>query len=101
MITGFQIATICQTLEARLQELGFVLLDVQFDETANTLSIVLDDGRQHQLPCLMQQSRVDGATIDARLLWNILRDLINLGVMSPAIRLRKGSAEGSRSSRVL
>jgi hypothetical protein len=97
MITRFQISTICQTLEAKLQELGFVFVDVQFDEASNLLSIVLDEQR-HQLPHLMQQSSVDGATIDARLLWNVLRDLVKLGVMSPAIQLRKGSAEGSRSS---
>jgi hypothetical protein len=98
MITRTQLATICRTLEAKLGESGFVFLDVQFDEAAETLCIVLDNKPQRRLPCSIEQNP---STIDARLIWNVLRDLFKLGVMNPAVQLRKlnrdiaGNSSGS------
>jgi hypothetical protein len=89
MVTRTQLTTACETLEAKLQELGFVFRDIQFDAAAETLSIILDNDSQRRLPPLTGQNPANGATIDARVLWNVLRDLIKLGVMNPAIQLRK------------
>jgi hypothetical protein len=50
MITRTQIAIICKTLEGTLRQFGFVFLDFQFDAAAETLSIILDNDSQRQLP---------------------------------------------------
>jgi hypothetical protein len=91
LISRTQLAAICKTLELKLQQLGFVLLDVQFDIAAEILSIVLDNEPQRKFLCSIQQNPTNGATIDARLLWDVLRDLLKLGVTSPAIQLRKAN----------
>jgi hypothetical protein len=88
VITRTQLAAACKTLEVKLQELGFVFLDVQFDEAAETLCIVLDNEPSRRSQCLTQQDPTNAATIDARLLRNVLRELIKLGAMSPAIQLK-------------
>lgn len=93
MITRTQLATICKTLETKLQELGFVFVDIQFDTAAETLCIVLDNEAHRRLPCLSHRNYENEASIDARLLWNVLRDLIKLGVMNPAVQLRKGNRD--------
>lgn len=80
-----------------IQELGFVFVDIQFDTAAETLCIVLDNEAYRRLPCLSHRNHENEATIDARLLWNLLIDLIDMGVMNPTIQLRKGDRDHSQA----
>ena len=88
MITRSELAIVCRRLESQLQKAGLVFGDVQFDEFEQTLCIVVADGPKRRLSCSPQPDSGDGATIDARVLWDLMRDLTKLGVMSPAIQLR-------------
>jgi hypothetical protein len=87
MITRSELAIICRRLECELQEAGFVFDDVQFDELKQMLCVVVDDGPKQRLYHSPQADSRDGTTIDARVLWDLMRDLIRLG-MNPAIQVR-------------
>ncbi len=88
MITRSELDLVCRPLKSELQRAGLVFDDVQFDEFEQTLRIVVDDGPQRRLPRSPQTDSGDGAIIDARVLWDLIRDLIRLG-MNPAIQLRR------------
>jgi hypothetical protein len=102
MITRSELAIVYRRLESELEEADFVLSDVQFDEFEQTLCIVVDDGPKRQLFSSPRTDSRDGATIKALVLWDLLRDLIKLG-MNPAIRMRRnredqGQTHESRGS---
>jgi hypothetical protein len=86
MIIPSEFTVVCHRLERELQKAGLVFGDAQFDESEQTLHIVVDDG-QRRLSRSAQTDSADGPTIDARVLWDLLRDLSRLG-MNPAIQLR-------------
>ncbi|MGA7762391.1 MAG: hypothetical protein WCA59_11630 [Candidatus Binataceae bacterium] len=86
MIIPSEFTVVCHRLESELQKAGLVFGDAQFDESAQTLCIVVDDGLR-RLSSSPRTDSEDGATIDARVLWDLLRDLITLG-MNPAIQMR-------------
>jgi hypothetical protein len=86
MITATQLALVCGPLQNRLEDLGFAFGEVEFDEVAETLRIAVSRNQDLQLSP-SPASRQSAATIDARLLWDLLRDLVSLGVMTPAIQL--------------
>jgi hypothetical protein len=88
MIGRAQLMMICRRVERSLQRIGFVLHDVQFDEMAQTLRITLDKPTGWQSASSAQAARANEKTIDARLLWEVLRDLNKLGVANPAIQLQ-------------
>ena len=88
MITRSELALLCRRLESELEEAGFVLRDFQFEEVEQSLCIVVEDGPKRRLSSSPQTSSGDGTTIDARVLWDLLRDLIKRG-MNPAIRMRR------------
>ena len=59
-----------------------------FYESEQTLWIVMDQKPNSQL-CRLPRTACSGeATIDARILWDLLRDLIKLRVKNPAIQFR-------------
>jgi hypothetical protein len=102
MITRSELAIVCRRLESELGEAGFVLSDLQFDEFKQTLCIVVDDGPKRRLFSSPRAESGDGATINALVLWDLLRALIKLG-MNPAIRMRhkredQGQTHESRGS---
>lgn len=80
MITESELAIVCRRLEDELQEAGCAFGDVQFDESEQTLCIVVDQEADWQLSRSPRADCTGGATIDARILWDLLRDLIKLGV---------------------
>ena len=88
MITRYDLAIICRRLNSELHEAGFVFSDIQFDESEQTLRIVLEDEPNRRLSHLPRAGSASGASIDARVLWDLLRDLIKLGVTNPAVQLR-------------
>ena len=55
---------------------------------AQTLRITLDKPSGRQCASSAQAARANEKTIDARLLWEVLRDLNKLGVANPAIQLQ-------------
>jgi hypothetical protein len=92
MLNRTQLVAICKRLERSMQEAGFVFFDVQFDEAAQTLRIILN--RLNKRPprrsaSLAHADATSEYTIDARVLWDVLRDLNKLGVANPAIQLRE------------
>jgi hypothetical protein len=87
MITRSELAIVCRKLESELQKAGLALGDVQFDDSDQILCIVVDDGPNCRLSRSPRTDDGSGATIDARVLWDLLRDLIRLG-MNPAVQLR-------------
>jgi hypothetical protein len=87
MITRSELAIVCRRLESELEEARFVLSEIQFEEVEQTLCIVVDDGPKWRLFGSPPTDSGDGATINAIVLWDLLRDLIKLG-MNPAIRIR-------------
>jgi hypothetical protein len=87
MIGRPQLTMICTRLERSLRPAGFVFRDVQFDEIAETLQITLDKGKRWHSVSSAQAGCLTGKTIDARLLWDVLRDLNRLGVVSPVVQL--------------
>jgi hypothetical protein len=88
MIGRAQLIMICRRVERSLQRSGFVLHDVQFDEMAQTLRITLGKPSDWQSASSAKAARANEKTIDARLLWEVLRDLNKLGVANPAIQLQ-------------
>jgi hypothetical protein len=90
MVTGSELASLCGQLEHELQEAGFAIGNVQFDDTEQILCIVVGRDPNYRSP------RTDcpaGATIDAHILWDLLRDLTELGMMNPAIQLLAGNRD--------
>jgi len=67
---------------------GSFFCEVRFDEVAQTLRITLDKPKGWRSTSSTQPDRANEKTIDARLLWEVLRDLNKLGVANPAIQLR-------------
>jgi hypothetical protein len=57
MIIPSEFTVVCHRLESELQKAGLVFGDAQFDESEQTLRIVVDDG-QRQL--LDQRRRIPG-----------------------------------------
>jgi hypothetical protein len=95
MLNRTQLVAICKRLERSLREAGFVFFDIQFDEAVQTLRIVLKKSAGRGSASLIRADPTTSRTIDARLLWDVLRDLNKLGVRDPAIQLREGDrAEG-------
>jgi hypothetical protein len=88
MITRSELAIVCRRLESELQEVGLVFGDVEFDESGQTLCIVLRGEPNLQLSRLPKENRLIGTTIDAGVLWDLLQDLMRLGLTNPAIHLR-------------
>jgi hypothetical protein len=86
MIIPSEFTVVCHRLESELQKAGLVFGDAQFDESEQALRIVVEDG-QRQLSRSAQTDSGDGPTIDARVLWDLLRELSRLG-MNPAIQMR-------------
>jgi hypothetical protein len=93
MITRSELAIVCRRLENELQEAGFAFGEVQFDESEQTLCIVVDQEPNWRHSRSPLADCAGGATIDARTLWDLLRDLIKLGVTNPAIQLRPGNQD--------
>jgi hypothetical protein len=83
-----QLVVICKPLEQSLREAGFVFFDIQFDEAAQTLRIDLKRSAGRGSAFLIRADPATSKTIDARLLWDVLRDLHKLGVRDPGIQLR-------------
>jgi len=100
MITRSELAIVCRRLENKLQEAGFAFGEVQFEEAEQTLCIVVDQEPNWQLSRSPRADCAGGATIDARILWDLLRDLIKLGVKNPAIQLRPGNQNRRRTRQV-
>src|SRR5580698_2449478 len=88
MITRTELAFVCRRLENELLEVGFAFGDLQFDETEQTLCVVVDQEADWQVSRKPPAGFAGGAAIDARILWDFLRDLVKLGVTNPAIQLR-------------
>ena len=86
MIIPSEFTVVCRRLESELQKAGLVFGDVEFDESEQALRIVVEAGKR-QLSKSPQTDSGDGPTIDARVLWDLLRELSRLG-MNPAIQLR-------------
>jgi hypothetical protein len=84
MIARTELAIICRRLTTELREVGFIFDDFQLDESRQTLCIILDRAPEKQI----YRSSCAEAAIDARLLWDLLRDLARLGFASPAIKFR-------------
>jgi hypothetical protein len=84
MIARTELAIICRRLTTELREVGFIFDDFQFDESGQTLCIILDKAPEKQI----YPSSCSEAAIDARLLWDLLKDLARLGFTSPAIKFR-------------
>ncbi|HUK91110.1 MAG TPA: hypothetical protein VLZ81_11965, partial [Blastocatellia bacterium] len=82
----------CKRLERSLREASFVIFDIQFDETAQTLIIIVNKRPSQRSASLVQTDSAIRETIDARLLWDVFRDLNKLGVADPAIQIRQGSS---------
>jgi hypothetical protein len=89
MLNRTQLIVICKRLEQSLREAGFVFFDIQFDEAAQTLRIVLKKSADRGSASLTREDRTARGTIDARLLGDVLRNLNKLGVRDPAIQLRE------------
>jgi hypothetical protein len=87
MITRSEVTILCRRLEGELQNAGFIFDDLQFDEDKEILCIVVDDGPKRRLSRSPWIDSGEGATIDARILWDLLRDFMRLG-RNPAIQLR-------------
>ena len=96
MITRYDLAIICRRLNSELHEAGFVFSDIQFDESEQTLRIVLEDEPNRRLSNLPRAGSASGASIDARVFWDLLRDLIKLGLTHPAVQLRYGPQDQSQ-----
>jgi len=86
MIIPSEFTVVCRRLESELQKAGLVFGDVQLDESEQALRIVVEAGKR-QLSKSPRTDSGDGPTIDARVLWDLLRELSRLG-MNPAIQLR-------------
>jgi hypothetical protein len=86
MIGQAQLIMIRRRVERSLERAGFVCREVQFDEDAQTLRIALD--KPKDWPSASSAGCASEKTIDARLLWEVLRDLNKLGVANPAIQLQ-------------
>ena len=86
MITRSRLTTMCRRLEDKLQQAGFVLDDVQFDGFTQTIRIVVDDGPRRGFP-LVADGSGEEATVDARVLWELLRNLVRHD-MNPVIQFR-------------
>jgi hypothetical protein len=86
MLNRTQLVTTCKRLERSVQESDFVFFDIQFDEADDTLRIILNQrpGRGS-----MEADPTTKKTIDARLFWDVLRELNKLGVSNPAIQQRE------------
>jgi len=100
MITRSQLTVICRRLEDQLQQAGFVFDDVQFDEFAQTLSIVVDDRPRRRLSSSSRTDCREEATIDARVLWELLRNLVRHG-MNPVIQFQHKRQDKAQSHEVL
>jgi hypothetical protein len=87
MITRSEVTILCRRLEDELQNAGFIFDDLQFDEDKEILCIVVDDAPKRRLSHSPWINSGEGATIDARILWDLLRDFVRLG-RNPAIQLR-------------
>ena len=90
MITRSELAIVCRALESELQKAGFAFGDIQFDEAAAALSIILIKRPPPGAATLVQADFAAKDTIDLRLLWDVLRNLNHLGVANPAIQLCEG-----------
>jgi hypothetical protein len=88
MNTRTELALVCRRLENELLQAGFAFGDLQFDETEQTLYIVVDLEADWQVSRKPPAGFAGGAAIDARILWDLLRDLVKLGVTNPAIQLQ-------------
>jgi hypothetical protein len=92
MLKQTQLVVICKPLEWSLRAAGFVFSDIHFDEAAQALRIIvnkLNKRPSHESASMVQADSAARETIDARLLWDVLRDLNNLGVVNPAIQFRE------------
>jgi hypothetical protein len=95
-----QLVVVCKPLERSLREAGFVFFDIQFDEAAQILRIIvnkLNKRPSQESASLVQADSATRETIDARLLWDVLRDLNNLGVTNPAIQFREEDKDQCRA----
>jgi hypothetical protein len=100
MLKRTQLVVICKPLERSLRAAGFVFSDIHFDEAAQTLRIIvnkLNKSPSHECASLVQADSAARETIDARLLWDVLRDLNNLGVANPAIQFRQEDRDRCRA----
>jgi hypothetical protein len=100
MITRSELAIVCRRLEGELQEAGYVFGEIQFYESEQTLGIVVDQEPNSQLCRLPRTAGVAEATVDARILWDVLRGLIKLGVKNPAIQFRRGNQDGRPTRKI-
>jgi hypothetical protein len=87
MISRSEVTILCRRLESELQKADFVFDDVQFNEFEETLCIVVDDGPKRRLSPFPRIDSGDGATIDARILWDLLRNFMLIGT-NPTLQLR-------------
>lgn len=85
-----------QTFGSKAPGVGLRFPRHSIRRSGNSLYFLENDSLR-QLPRLTEQNPANEATIEARVLWNVLRHLIKLGVMNPAIQLRKENRDQPHS----